>query len=106
MGCGALRRGVWKIDWVPPPKGPGKWQLYDLSKDRGEMDELAGVYPEKLAELVDLWKKYAKDVGVVGLRNEIEEFRTMKVEENPDRITWLQFMEPDRPHHDRLAVKT
>ncbi|PSN70391.1 arylsulfatase [Corynespora cassiicola Philippines] len=106
MGCGALRRGVWKIDWVPPPKGPGKWQLYDLSKDRGEMDDLAGVYPEKLAELVDLWKKYAKDVGVVGLRNEIEEFRTMKVEENSDRITWLQFMEPDRPHHDKLAVKT
>lgn len=96
MGCGAFRKGFWKINWVPPPKGPGKWQLYNLAEDRGEVHDLAGEFPEKLEQLVGLWKTYAKDVGVVGLKNEIEEFRTMKVEENADNVTWLRFMDVDR----------
>ncbi|VUC32434.1 unnamed protein product [Clonostachys rosea] len=100
MGCGAFRKGYWKVDWVPPPKGPGKWQLYDLSKDQGETNDLAEKFPEKLEQLISLWKQYAKEVGVVGLKNEIEEFRTMKVEENADNVTWLRFMDADDPHHN------
>lgn len=93
MGSAAYRKGYYKIDWVHPPKGPGRWQLYDLSKDPGETADLAAELPEKLDQLVDLWKRYAKDVGVVGLKNEIEPFRQMKVEENTSNTTWLRFSE-------------
>ncbi|KAI9155697.1 arylsulfatase [Paramyrothecium foliicola] len=84
MGSAAYRKGLWKVNWVHPPKGPGKWQLYDLSADPGETADLAEEFPEKLEQLVSLWKTYAKDVGVAGLKSEIEPFRQMKVEENLD----------------------
>lgn len=92
MGSAAYRKGYWKVNWVHPPKGPGKWQLYDLSKDPGETADLAEKFPEKLAQLVALWERYAEDVGVVGLKSELEPFRTMKVEENLDNVTWLRFL--------------
>lgn len=92
MGSAAYRKGYWKVNWVHPPKGPGRWQLYDLSKDPGETADLAEQYPEKLEQLIELWKLYAKEVGVVGLKSEIEPFRVMKVEENMDNVTWLRFM--------------
>lgn len=101
MGCGAFRKGYWKVNWVPPPKGPGKWQLYDLVTDQGETNDLADKYPDKLEELISLWKLYAKDVGVVGLKNEIEEFVTLTAEENQDNVTWLRFMDADDDCHKR-----
>jgi arylsulfatase A-like enzyme len=102
MGSAAYRKGYWKVNWVHPPKGPGKWQLYDLSNDISEINDLAETHPDKLAELVALWERYAKEVGVVGLKSEIEEFRTMKVEENLDNITWLRFLDA---HDESHAVK-
>ena len=49
----ALRHGKWKITTV---EQGGEWELYDLSVDRGETRNLAGEYPEKLRELVQLWE--------------------------------------------------
>ena len=34
-----------------------KWELYDLSKDISEENNLADSHPQQLAELVAVWKK-------------------------------------------------
>ena len=60
-----LRLGDYKAVMVPPPFGPGEWQLFNLSIDPGETDDLSEKYPEKLEDLKTTWKQYADDVGVV-----------------------------------------
>jgi arylsulfatase A-like enzyme len=65
FGRRAIRRGDWKALYLPEPYGPGAWQLYDLSADPGEIDDLAAARPEKLAELLALWDRYVEDTGVI-----------------------------------------
>lgn len=52
-GKNALRHGDWKIATI---ESGGEWELYDLSKDRGETNNLAGVNEDKLTEMVHLWE--------------------------------------------------
>ena len=65
FGRRAIRQGDWKTLYLPAPYGPGTWQLYDLSADPGEIDDLAASRPEKLAELRELWDRYVKESGVI-----------------------------------------
>ena len=62
----ALRKGKWKAVLIPPPFGPGTWQLYDLSVDPGETEDLSQQHPEKSAELLKHWEEYVTEVGVAG----------------------------------------
>jgi len=52
-GKKALRHGDWKITTIESER---EWELYDLSKDRGETNNLADKNPEKLNELVKIWE--------------------------------------------------
>lgn len=58
-GKTALRHGDWKL--VRPGRrlgaGNEKWELYDLSNDFSETNDLAVTEPERLAELVKIWEK-------------------------------------------------
>ena len=65
FGRRAIRQGDWKALHLPEPYGPGAWQLYDLSADPGEIDDLAASRPDKLAELLALWDRYVEDTGVI-----------------------------------------
>lgn len=65
FGRRAIRQGDWKALYLPPPYGPGRWQLYDLSSDLGEIDDLAASHPDKLAELLALWDRYVEETGVI-----------------------------------------
>jgi arylsulfatase len=65
FGRRAIRQGDWKAIHLPEPYGPGAWQLYDLSADPGEIDDLAPSHPDKLAELLVLWDRYVEDTGVL-----------------------------------------
>lgn len=65
FGRRAIRQGDWKALYLPPPYGPGVWQLYDLSRDRGEIHDLADTHPAKLAELLGLWDRYVEENGVL-----------------------------------------
>ncbi|MGA8328154.1 MAG: sulfatase-like hydrolase/transferase, partial [Mycobacterium sp.] len=65
FGRRAIRQGDWKALHLPEPYGPGDWQLYDLSADPGEIDDLASSRPDKLAELLALWDRYVEDTGVI-----------------------------------------
>ncbi len=64
FGRCAIRRGSWKALLLPPPDGPGHWQLYDLSRDPGETDDRAGAEPERLAGLIADWERYVAETGV------------------------------------------
>ena len=58
-GKTALRHGDWKLVRLGRRLGAGndKWELYDLSKDLSETNDLAVTEPKRLAELVKIWEK-------------------------------------------------
>lgn len=61
----AFRRGNWKVVNMHNPWGTDYWQLYDLSVDPGETDDLALQYPDTLNDLVREWNEYALINGVI-----------------------------------------
>ncbi|KAI0466563.1 alkaline-phosphatase-like protein [Xylaria cf. heliscus] len=84
-GRAACRRGDWKIVFIPKPKGPERWQLYNLAKDPGEVHDLAEQEPEKLKELIKLWDIYVLETGVIPL--------------SPDLGNWIAAMEEQMPEN-------
>jgi arylsulfatase A-like enzyme len=62
----ALRKGQWKAVNIPKPFGPGHWQLYHLTTDPGETNDLGPSNPDKLGELLEHWNRYCREVGVAG----------------------------------------
>lgn len=65
FGRRAVRQDEWKLVYVPDENGVSKWQLYDLSRDRGEIEDLAATHPEKFDELLGLWRAYVEETGVI-----------------------------------------
>jgi arylsulfatase A-like enzyme len=64
-GRAGMRIGDWKITFVPPPFGPGEWQLYNLKSDPGEVFDLRMKEPEKFQKLAMAWDQYLEANGVV-----------------------------------------
>lgn len=62
-GNRAVRRGQWKL--VALDSEP--WELYDLSKDRGEMHDVSLIYPRVVAELAGEWHAWAQRSKVLPL---------------------------------------
>jgi len=52
-GNRAVRVGDWKL---VSEQRVGNWELYDLSKDRGETVDLAAKHPDKVRELTAAWQ--------------------------------------------------
>lgn len=52
--------------WAMPGQAPQatRWQLFDVARDRGEVDDLAAREPEVFERLKRQWQVYAKEVGV------------------------------------------
>ena len=61
-GNRAIRVGDWKL----VAKGrQGKWELYDIGKDRSELNNLADSNPDKVIQLSGMWDAYAKRANVI-----------------------------------------
>lgn len=58
----AIREGDWKLVWEE--KAKTGWQLYDLSKDRTETEDLASENPTKVQLLSEKWEAWAYFTGV------------------------------------------
>jgi arylsulfatase len=50
---------------MPPPFGPGEWELFDLREDPAELNDLSGQHPDRLAEMIARWEQYKVDNGVL-----------------------------------------
>jgi arylsulfatase len=89
-GRAALRFGDWKIVYIPKPKGPERWQLYNLANDPGEVHDLAEQYPERMEKLLKLWDQYVIETGVIPLNPDLGSFleaMDAQMEEN----AWMEY---------------
>ncbi|VDB85257.1 unnamed protein product [Peniophora sp. CBMAI 1063] len=91
-GRAALRKGPFKIVFLPKPKGTEKWQLYDLSSDPGETTDLANEeeYAGKMEELLGHWEEYVLETGVVPLAPELGEW-LRGTEEQMREDVWMEY---------------
>lgn len=89
-GRAALRFGDWKIVYIPKPKGPERWQLYNLDKDPGEVDDLAESEPERLKQLLKLWDQYVLETGVIPLNPDLGEFLEATEAQMPENA-WMEY---------------
>ena len=62
-GNRALRAGDWKIVSL----AGNHWELYDLSRDRTESNDLAAQQPERVNEMSAQWNQWAKRTHVLRL---------------------------------------
>lgn len=63
-GYAMIRKGNWKLVNVVLPFDTGNFELYDLSKDLAEQQNLKDTAPEKYKELMKEWIKFSTEVGV------------------------------------------
>ena len=57
-------RAMWQGKWKIIARGKTPWELYDMSADRTELDDLAGKHPDRVQEMsaaYDAWRKRCKD---------------------------------------------
>jgi arylsulfatase len=59
-GNRAVRAGEWKL----VSKHSGAWELYNMSSDRTEMNDLAWQHPDRVVEMEAKWNEWAARVGV------------------------------------------
>ena len=60
-GNRAIRMGKWKL----VAKGiDGDWELYDMEKDRSELNNLAETHPERVKEMSEQWHEIARSTDV------------------------------------------
>lgn len=90
-GRAAIRVDQYKAVFIPFPKGTSAWQLYDLSEDLGETDDLAQKMPEKLEELLTCWEKYCEETGVVPLQPELGARFYEAVEAQMKEGEWMEY---------------
>ena len=53
----AIRMGSWKLVFNKDGKKQAEWELYDLSKDPNETNDLAKREPERVRRMAFLWEK-------------------------------------------------
>lgn len=76
IGNAAIRSGNWKL--VREYGGP--WELYDLSTDRSESNDLAAQQPDRVREMSDRWQQWADAVGVIPYGDVLAARATMPVQ--------------------------
>ena len=59
-GNSAVREGKWKL----VAQHSDHWELYDMEADRTELRNLADQYPQRVKDMADQYRVWAKRVGV------------------------------------------
>ena len=77
--CSAVRRGNWKLV-TTDDRDENMWELYDLSIDRSETENLIKEKSELARELRSLWRQWAEDSNVLPFPEE----RNLKAKKQPD----------------------
>ena len=70
----AVRKGDYKLLWLSskpsdsgqrPAQDTDQWMLFDVTKDPGEVNDLAAAMPDKVAELMTAWEQYSAENGLI-----------------------------------------
>ena len=64
-GRAFLRKDKWKIVTPFGPFDEENFELYDVVSDPGETANLAAAEPEIYAELIGIWRKKRREVGII-----------------------------------------
>lgn len=64
-GRAFVRQGSWKLVNLDRPFDESKFGLFDLKADPGETTNLAEAEPERLAEMIELWRVQRIELGIV-----------------------------------------
>lgn len=64
-GSSAVFKGKYKLSINPPPKGTGDWELYDISVDPAELNNLVASKPELVKEMIADYTRYEKENSLV-----------------------------------------
>jgi arylsulfatase len=59
-----VRRGDWKLMTLEQPFHERDFALYDLANDPGETTDLSAQFPEKRLELLQLWRRERRALGI------------------------------------------
>jgi arylsulfatase A-like enzyme len=70
-GNAAIRRGRWKL----VREHPHAWELYDMTSDRCELNDLAAAHPDIVRELDAAWQVWADRVGVIPWQTTLDIYR-------------------------------
>ncbi|KAK7518418.1 alkaline-phosphatase-like protein [Phyllosticta citriasiana] len=89
-GRAAVRKGDWKIVFIPKPKGPERWELFNLKSDPGEIHDLAEQEPARLKELLKLWDQYVLETGVIPLAPELGNWIAATEAQMPENA-WMEY---------------
>jgi arylsulfatase len=89
-GRAAVRCGDWKIVFIPKPKGPERWQLYNLAQDPGEVCDLAGEDPTRLQRMIRMWDQYVLETGVIPLAPALGNWIAAMEEQMPEDASVLR----------------
>lgn len=65
FGFRAVRKGDFKLLWLPRPFGSDDWQLYDLASDPGELNDLSTERRKLRDEMTEIWEMYVRETGVI-----------------------------------------
>jgi hypothetical protein len=85
----AIRVGNWKL----VAKGTdGPWELYDLTKDRSELHNLAAEQPDRVKDLTEKWQHWAEQSLVFPLNP----FKNAQQEEHAGLRAWRARLPPSR----------
>lgn len=109
-GSGAIRKGDFKLVFVPAPRGPHRWELFNVKEDPGEIKDLKDSMPDLFDEMMKLWEEYKAEVGSIGVASEFPPVMLghgvpIRDEFN-DPYGWVKFMgRPERiPEHLKGVV--
>jgi arylsulfatase len=76
-----LRSSYWCL---PPPRGPGRWELYNVRDDPGEVRDLARELPGKLAEMIEHYETYFHESGMF----DAYALYQQRVKEGAEKLKW------------------
>ena len=65
QGRAYLRQGHWKINHMEKPFDESGFALYNLQIDPGETTDHSQQYPEKLNELITLWRQQRVEMDII-----------------------------------------
>lgn len=77
MTTAALFQGDYKLVRNGPPSGDGKWMLFDLTRDPGELEDLSDAMAPRARSMERAFDAYSERVGVIPVPPDYDVFKML-----------------------------